>query len=94
MAPRKLINHLVDHKLNSVSLSVEDKGHVELGMPSHPHPLVHEDQHVFPCHSEDGLGEGGCVPDHIAPGARVCLHQPCIVGQGQKLIEHLTKWSC
>ena len=87
-------NHLIDHKFDSVSLPIEDKGHVELSVASHPHPLVHENKHILPCHREDGLGEGRCVPNHVAPGTGVCLDQSGIVGQRQKLVEYLMEQQC
>ena len=60
-------------------------------MSSHPDPLVHEDQHVLSSHSEDGLGEGRGVPDHVVPRPWVSLDQPSIVGQRQELIQNLEK---
>jgi len=45
-------------------LSVENKGHVKLGMTSLAHPLVHEYSHVLPGHSKDGSSEGGCANEH------------------------------
>ena len=69
---------LIDHLLHHVPHPVEQKSHVELGVASHPGPLVHTDHQVLAHHHEDGLSEGVGVLDHAGQGLGVGLDHPGI----------------